>query len=57
MLGNDPDSPEENIPPIEVIVKNATKKASNPYDSHDCEEYDELGITTEQIEEFENGNP
>jgi len=42
--------------PIEVKIINQPKKEASDYDSVDDLEYDELGVTTEQVEEFENGD-
>ncbi len=39
---------------VKVEVVNKEKKVVSDYDSREDMEYDELGITTEEIEEFEN---
>jgi len=45
---------EEVTEPLEVKVVNKELRESSPYDGHDDYEYDDLGITSEQIEEFED---
>ncbi len=45
---------DEKVTPLEVTVVNQPKKEVSDYDSKDDVEYDELGITKEQVEEFEN---
>ncbi len=60
MVEEDEKIPEEEleIKPIEVTVKNAPKDTRDKrYDSKDDPEYDDLGITDEQLKEFEDGNP
>jgi len=42
--------------PLEVKIVNKDKKEVSDYDSKDNEEYDDLGITSEQIKEFEDGD-
>lgn len=41
--------------PLEVKVVNQVKKEVSDYDSRDDMEYDSLGITQEDLEEFEKG--
>jgi len=51
--------PEEDleIKPLEVVIKNPPKDTRDKrYDSKDDPEYDDLGITEEQLKEFEDGN-
>ncbi len=52
--------PEEDleIKPIEVKIVNPDKpqERDKRYDSKDDPEYDDLGITQEQLKEFEDGN-
>ncbi len=55
----DKEVPEEVIDtkPIEVTIKNPPKDVRDKrYDSKDDPEYDELGITQEELKEFEDGN-
>ncbi len=48
---------EENPVPIEVIVKNEPKDTRDKrYDSKDDPEYDNMGITEEELKEFHDGN-
>ncbi len=47
--------PEEAVP-LEVIVKNVEKKEIGEFDSREAEEYEDISITEEEIEEFENGS-
>jgi len=42
--------------PLEVKVVNQKEEKKDDYDSKDDLEYDELGITEEQVKEFENGD-
>jgi len=44
------------IQPLEVKIINQPKKEVSDYDSKDDVEYDELGITKEEIKEFEDGD-
>ncbi len=44
---------EEVITPLEVKVINPEVKVKNWYDSTDDDEYDYLGVTKEDLEEFE----
>jgi len=46
----------EKVQPLEVIVMNPVKKVYDMYDSVDDLEYDELGVTEEQVKEFEDGD-
>ncbi len=50
---------DDGVPPLEVKVVNTkeTKKEISIYDSVDNEHYDNMMITDEEIEEFENGDP
>lgn len=41
------------VEPTKVEIVNKDKKVVSYFDSSDDEEYDELGITQEQVEEFE----
>ncbi len=45
---------EENQEPLEVKIINQPKEKSDILDEKDDVEYDELGITSDEIEEFEN---
>ncbi len=49
------DTQDIDIQPLEVKIINHPKKEVSDYDSKDDIEYDELGITKEEIEEFEKG--
>ncbi len=49
------DKPED-IKPLEVKVMNSVKSKKSAFDSHDDSEYEELGMTIDDIEEFENGD-
>jgi len=49
-------SKEDPPAPLEVKVVNKEVKQSSPYDGHDDYEHDDLNITKEQREEFENGD-
>ncbi len=42
--------------PLEVKIINHPEVKKSDYDDVDDDEYDELGITKEDLEEFENGN-
>ncbi len=44
----------KDIKPVSVKVVNAEVRKLSPYDGHDDDEYEELGITEEGIEEFES---
>ncbi len=44
----------EKVEPLEVKVVNKEEKKVSQYDSKDDEEYDELGITKEEIKDFED---
>ncbi len=46
---------EEKVEPLEVKVVNTEKKQVSVYDDIEDLEYENLYPTTEQIEEFENG--
>ncbi len=46
----------EAIQPLEVKIINKDKEKKSDYDSKDDMEYDELGITKEQVKEFEDGD-
>ncbi len=51
--------PEEDLTnkPLEVVIKNPPKDVRDKrYDSKDDPEYDDLGITQEELKEFEDGN-
>ncbi len=55
MSEEDKEVPEEDleIKPIEVTIKNPPKdKRDTRYDSKDDPEYDDLGITEEELKEF-----
>ncbi len=49
------DQKEDNIP-LEVKILNHPKKEKTVFDIVEDEEYDDLRITKEQVEEFENGD-
>jgi len=44
------------IEPLEVKVVNQKEDKVSEYDSKDDWEYEDLGITKEELEEFENGD-
>ncbi len=44
---------EEKIPPLEVKVVNEVKKEFDELE-HDDDEYQDMGITKEQLKEFED---
>ncbi len=52
------DIPEdsEEVVPLEVKIVNHPEKVKSDYDSTDDDEYSELGITQEQLKEFEDGD-
>ncbi len=49
------DTKDIDILPLEVKIINKDKKEVSDYDSRDDMEYDELGITKDELEEFEKG--
>ncbi len=42
--------------PLEVKVVNEVKEVVGNYDEVDDDEYEDLGITEEQVKEFQDGN-
>ncbi len=54
-----PESESDTSPTLKVEVTKSpeNKKEFSIYDDEECLEYDEMKITKEEIEEFENGNP
>ncbi len=46
---------EEEAPPLEVIIKNHPEIKKSQYDSKDDTDYEDIAITMEEVEEFENG--
>ncbi len=51
---DNPDEPvkDEKITPLEVKIINQPKKESTPYTDTDNENYENINITPEEIEEF-----